>query len=271
MPPKKAGSHGDASQNVSQGYSLADVMSKLTALGSDLTTVKESQGEVMTSIHFLSGKFDEISKQMAEENYCLKSQVTKLQRDVQHLEQYNRGQNLEIAGIPEKPCNYCLFILVTKFQTQTQNDPALAELQLERWENFMYIPLHIQLGVPATLVWDNNDFGEETLSGKGTTHNINGTILQMQNSINATPGKTTSKQRTCKRSLEPPLPDIASYRRGQRKGPEPYRADVQLELEDHIHVQNNARQLDSAYFFTKDLQDVFNNLSGMYLFMVNTF
>ena len=152
MPPKKAGSHSDASQNVSQGYSLADVMSKLTALGSDLTTVKESQGEVMTSIDFLSGKFDKISKQMAEmkafngaltkENYCLKSQVTKLQRDVQHLEQYNRGQNLEIAGIPEKPCNYCLFILVIKFQTQTQNDTALAELQLERWENYMYIPLY---------------------------------------------------------------------------------------------------------------------------------
>ena len=29
--------------------------------------------------------------------------MTKLQRDVQHLEKYNRGQNLEIAGIPEKP------------------------------------------------------------------------------------------------------------------------------------------------------------------------
>ena len=113
MPPKKTGSHSDGSQNASQGYSLADVMSKLTALGSDLTTVKESQGEVMTSIDFLSGKFDEITKQLAEmkalndalkqENDTLKSQVTKLQRDVQHLEQYNRGQNLEIVGIPEKP------------------------------------------------------------------------------------------------------------------------------------------------------------------------
>ena len=67
----------------------------------------------MTSIDFLSGKFDEISKQMAEmkafngalkkENDTLKIQVTTLQRDVQHLEQHNRGQNLEIAGIPEKP------------------------------------------------------------------------------------------------------------------------------------------------------------------------
>ena len=66
MPPKKTGSHSDASQNVSQGYTLADIMSILTALGSDLTTVKESQGEVMTSIEFLSGKFDEISKQIAE-------------------------------------------------------------------------------------------------------------------------------------------------------------------------------------------------------------
>ena len=71
------------------------------------------QGEVVTSIEFLSGKFDEMSKQMAElkdlngalkkENNALKIEVTKLQRDVQHLERYNRGQNLEISGIPEKP------------------------------------------------------------------------------------------------------------------------------------------------------------------------
>lgn len=30
----------------------------------------------------------------------------------------------------------------------------------------------------TTLVWHNNDFGEETISGKGTTHNTNGIIIQ---------------------------------------------------------------------------------------------
>ena len=40
---------------------------------------------------------------LKKENDYLKSQESKLQRDVQHLEQYNQGQNREIAGIPEKP------------------------------------------------------------------------------------------------------------------------------------------------------------------------
>ena len=34
-------------------------------------------------------------------------------------------------------------------------------------------------------MWDNNDFGEETLSGKGTTHNINGIIIQRQSNSHA--------------------------------------------------------------------------------------
>lgn len=31
------------------------------------------------------------------------------------------------------------------------------------------IPVGFQKGVFTTLVWDNNDFGEETLSGEGIT------------------------------------------------------------------------------------------------------
>ena len=36
----------------------------------------------------------------------------------------------------------------------------------------------LQNKVFTTLVWDNNDFGEETLTGKGTTHNTNGIAIQ---------------------------------------------------------------------------------------------
>lgn len=44
--------------------------------------------------------------------------------------------------------------------------------------NSTFIPRNITIDLPTTLVWDNNDFTEETLSGKGTTHVANGIIIQ---------------------------------------------------------------------------------------------
>ena len=41
-----------------------------------------------------------------------------------------------------------------------------------------FIPRNITIDLPSTLVWDNNDFNEETLSGKGTPHVANGIIIQ---------------------------------------------------------------------------------------------
>ena len=50
-----------------------------------------------------------------------------------------------------------------------EHDTALAQQEIERGS--IALPSCIQTGIHTTLVWDNNDFGEETLSGKGTTHN----------------------------------------------------------------------------------------------------
>ena len=49
------------------------------------------------------------------------------------------------------------------------HDPALAEREKNCGENSL--PSIIQPGIPTTLVWDNNDFGTETLSRHGITHN----------------------------------------------------------------------------------------------------
>lgn len=59
-----------------------------------------------------------------------------------------------------------------------EHDATLAHPQMEGGQ--IYITENIRVELPATLVWDNNDFGEETLSGKGTTHwyNTNGIIIQ---------------------------------------------------------------------------------------------
>lgn len=42
----------------------------------------------------------------------------------------------------------------------------------------VFVPRNIAQEVPSTVVWDNNDFLEETPSGKGTTHVANGIIIQ---------------------------------------------------------------------------------------------
>lgn len=42
-----------------------------------------------------------------------------------------------------------------------EHDTALAELQMQRGST--YIPSSITAQLPATLVWDNNDFGEKTV------------------------------------------------------------------------------------------------------------
>ena len=57
-----------------------------------------------------------------------------------------------------------------------EHDTALAQQEIERGSTAL--PSCIHSGLYTTLVWDNNDFGEETLSGKGTTHNTNGIAIQ---------------------------------------------------------------------------------------------
>ena len=57
-------------------------------------------------------------------------------------------------------------------------DTAIAARQMVRGQT----PKGFKKHVFTQLAWDNNDFGEETLSGKGTTHNTNGIIVQIGSS-----------------------------------------------------------------------------------------
>ena len=52
-----------------------------------------------------------------------------------------------------------------------EHDTALANKQLCT-DNI--VPEEFNKKIPTTVIWDNNDFREETPSGEGTTHNING-------------------------------------------------------------------------------------------------
>lgn len=73
-----------------------------------------------------------------------------------------------------------------------EHNTALAELQLERGATC--IPQSILPEISATLVWNNNDFGKETLSGKGTTHNTNSIIIQRPTSSDVPTSEFVSLQ-----------------------------------------------------------------------------
>lgn len=64
----------------------------------------------------------------------------------------------------------------TSHSSTLEHDTALAMVELSRGE--FPTPSGIKHGQFTTLVWDNIGFGEETLSGKGTTHSTNGIMIQ---------------------------------------------------------------------------------------------
>ena len=136
-----------------------------------------------------------------------------------------------------------------------EHDSALAEQQLNRGENF--IPSIIEPKVPITLVWDNNDFREETLSGKGTTHNTNGIIIQRQSNSPVSTSEISTecveivKSKKRKRSLEAPPLNLSVYLGGKRGSPKPFGGNIVLDLDHYEPFKKKAKCTDAAYFFTK--------------------
>jgi len=58
--------------------------------------------------------------------------------------------------------------------TVLQYDTAIASMELSK-NSIVRVGFHSK--VHTTVVWDNNDFLEETISGTGTTHNTNSIIV----------------------------------------------------------------------------------------------
>jgi hypothetical protein len=89
--------------------------------------------------------------------------------------------------------------------TVYKHDTALA-IASNRGQDII-IPRNINPGMFATVVWDNNDFNEETVSGKGTTHVANGIMLQ---NGNTTLGDHVTVSKSC-RTVQAPETYIAPY------------------------------------------------------------
>lgn len=128
--------------------------------------------------------------------------------------------------------------------TVCKHDSALATLQIS---DSVIIPRNVNVGVFSTLVWDNNDFNEETVTGKGTTHVVNGIIIQK-----GTPSlrdKVTVSKRV--RSIRAPINDVEAYF-STKKGHPSLRGLVDdLQINNDNTLQIHGRNLDLAFVISR--------------------
>ena len=106
--------------------------------------------------------------------------------------------------------------------------------------------------VPTALAFDNIDRLEETLSGGGTSHRVNGIIVQPQVSTAKIPPKEVTVVTKKSRSIAPVPLDVPEYNAGTREGPPSTRpvtinhaSEIESVMEKNI-IWSLARMTDTA-------------------------
>eukprot|EP00794_Sanderia_malayensis_P000765 gene765-55_t len=117
------------------------------------------------------------------------------------------------------------------------------------------LPPGFQRNVETVLAWDNDDFSEETISGKGTTHITGRIIIQRMQPVPSESSYCERKSLPKSRSLQAPPVDIEPYFLGKRKTVKFFNAaeNISLELEEksHTHGQLKAKKQDLAFTLCK--------------------
>lgn len=98
-------------------------------------------------------------------------------------------------------------------------DTALCIQKLECSKDDIPLPANIYPGVFTTLAWDNIDRLEETLSGAGTSHRVNGIAVQSKVSDTVPEKVLPDITKSKKRSITPTALMLPTYNVGQRAGP----------------------------------------------------
>ena len=132
------------------------------------------------------------------------------------------------------------------------HDTAIANQEMRRGDNAL--PPDIQPGKHTILVYDNNDFGEETLTGRGTTHNTNGIVVQRSSGFGEERPQQVDRpsvKRTRERSVLPPPVDIAKYYGGKKEGPKAFGTAIPLQASTNAPLLKRPLMLDLAYNITK--------------------
>ena len=84
------------------------------------------------------------------------------------------------------------------------------------------MPTDLRPGIFTTLVWDNIYRLEETLSGGGTSHRVNGIAIQQKDLYEDVEQRVPPRvPKTKKRSISGDSHSIPIYHAGKRMGPKP--------------------------------------------------
>ena len=141
----------------------------------------------------------------------------------------------------------------SSYSATLEHDTALALVELSRGE--LPVPKGIMDGLFTTMVWDNIDFGEETLSGKGTTHSTNGIIIQRKLTDEVMPNQAPAKSipKKKQRSVQAPSTRLEPFYGTSRTkdGPECIGKDIDIESDPHCASRVNPKTLDQAYIMTR--------------------
>ena len=143
--------------------------------------------------------------------------------------------------------------------TVYRHDTALALLSSDKEGKEITIPHNIVRNVFTTIIWDNNDFNEETVSGKGTTHLANGIIVQ---NAEASPRPAVKKAISKSiRTIKAPETHITPYTSKERGTLA--LSHVSFEEEDYRQEQHLGRKAEEC-FISKAIQP-FHTRSQNYL------
>lgn len=133
-----------------------------------------------------------------------------------------------------------------------EHDTALAKKELQQGDDSL--PACLQKQIFTTLVWDNNDFGEETLSGRGTTHNTSGIAIQHQPSLSEGPQTTeipTNVRKNRQRSLPAPDTKLNPFFGKKKANPQTFGMHISLGKDQYKGPLEEANWKDYGYFLTK--------------------
>ena len=112
----------------------------------------------------------------------------------------------------------------------------------------------------TTLVWDNNDYSEETLSGKGSMHVVNGIVIQRGR--DTAPAKKVFVSKKV-RSVKAPEPIIQQYNSKKKGVPSlhEHKSELELRMNGHVSFQEHALRMDLAYLLCRVASSVCGNIT----------
>ena len=134
-----------------------------------------------------------------------------------------------------------------------QIETALCIQKLEYFGDFnVALPHNIHPNVFTTLVWDNIDRIEETLSGGGTSHRVNGIVIQPKFIGPELPRKKENLERSKRRSIDFEQENLPVYNAGNRVGPPLMPAIQPAKLYEEF---NDAKQKNNLWSLCRQQQD----------------